>query len=161
MKIIINKDTLFSLSSSPRIDILKLLNGQQRTLGELAKMASLSRANTYYHLKKLIDCDLVIPIETGNIWIYYKLTERGKHLIQPDEGDHIVFMIATGLISYSVGVILVANILSLPRLAASSLFPVLNPYLYSQLIIGAVLVIIGIVIIFKSFCYRFNSFSFH
>ena len=161
MKIIINRDVLFSLSSSPRIDILKLLNVQQRTLGELATMTSLSRANTYYHLQKLIDSDLVIPVETRNVWIYYKLTEQGKHLIQPDENDHIVLMIATGLISYSAGVILIVNILSLPRLNAASFFPLLNPYLYIQMIVGVVLVIIGIIIILKKVSPRFNNFSFH
>jgi DNA-binding MarR family transcriptional regulator len=161
MKIIINRDILFSLSSSPRINILKSLNIQRRTLGELAKMTSLSRANTYYHLQKLVENDLVIPVQTENIWIYYTLTEKGKHLIQPDKDDNIVLMIATGLITYSAGVILITNIFSLPRLSASSIFPILNPYLSIQLIIGAIFVIIGTIILFKNFFYRFYSYSFH
>ncbi len=161
MKIIIDRDILFCLSSSPRINILKLLNLQRRTLGELVKMTSLSRANTYYHLQKLIESDLVIPVQTENIWIYYTLTEKGKHLIQPDKDDNIVLMIATGLITYSVGVILVTNIFSLPRLSASSIFPLLYPYLSIQLIIGAIFVIIGIIILFKNFFYRFYSYSSH
>jgi len=127
----------------------------------LAKMTSLSRANTYYHLQKLIESELVIPVKTENIWIYYALTEKGKHLIQPDKDDNIVLMIVTGLITYSAGVILITNIFSLPRLSASSIFPILNLYLSIQLIIGVIFVIIGIIILYKNFFHRFYSYSFH
>jgi len=161
MKIIIDRETIFSLSSSPRIDILKLLSIQRRTLGELTKITSSSRANIYYHLQKLIDSGLVKTVETGNVWIYYQLTDKGKHLIQPNDDDQIVLMITTGLILYSIGVILIVNVFSLPRLPAISIFPILNTFLYLELIIGLLFAAIGTTIIIKKVHWIIKNYSFH
>jgi len=86
----LNKKFLKAVSSRSRISILKTLGSKNYTVTELSKSLNLSKSTVHEHLSVLLDGELVAKNEDGRKWVYYGLTEKGKHLIHNDIEKMIV-----------------------------------------------------------------------
>lgn len=83
----LDKDSLYAVSSSTRIEILKLLiEKKQLTVTDIAKKLNLSKSTVHEHIEKLQAAGLITKSEhTGKKWIYYKPTWQGQSLF-PKKG---------------------------------------------------------------------------
>ena len=73
MKVEIDKQALFALVSDSRIEILKALGPQRRTLAQLADSLGIDKAAVHRHLKKLEEGDFVVRYEERG-FVYYGLS---------------------------------------------------------------------------------------
>lgn len=96
-KIILDSNTFKALASRTRLMILKNLDERQKTISELSKTMELNKATIYEHLSLLQEAGLVTKIESGNKWVYYKLTWKGVDLLHPEK-KKIVILLSTSLI---------------------------------------------------------------
>lgn len=68
--------TFHSLSDPKRILILKVLNLKGLTcVCEMTKLFDISQSKLSYHLKLLLDVDLIIKISDGK-WNYYNINQK-------------------------------------------------------------------------------------
>ncbi|RLF43507.1 MAG: hypothetical protein DRN29_10020 [Thermoplasmata archaeon] len=97
-KIVLDSNTFKALASQTRLAILKSLDERQKTVSELSKIMDMNKATIYEHLSLLQEAGLVSKIESGNKWVYYKLTWKGIDLLHPEK-KKIVILLSTSLIS--------------------------------------------------------------
>jgi len=97
-KIVLDSNTFKALASQTRLAILKSLDERQKTVSELSKIMDMNKATIYEHLSLLKDAGLVSKIESGNKWVYYKLTWKGIDLLHPEK-KKIVILLSTSIIS--------------------------------------------------------------
>jgi len=83
-KITLDKSSLTALASETRIAILKNLDSRPMTTSELSRALALSKPTIIQHLDKLVDANLVHKREQGKKWIYYRLTQKAKHILHPE-----------------------------------------------------------------------------
>jgi DNA-binding transcriptional ArsR family regulator len=78
----LDKDSLYVVTSSTRIAILKLLIEKKHlTVTDISKKLNLSKSTVHEHLEKLVATGLITKSEiSGKKWIYYKPTWRGYSL---------------------------------------------------------------------------------
>lgn len=84
-KITLDRDSFKVLSSDTRINILKSIKRQRKTLSELAKEFSMSVSTIKEHLDNLVGVELISQIDDGHKWKYYELTRKGKNILNPGE----------------------------------------------------------------------------
>ncbi len=77
-------DLIDVLASETRREILRHLREQHRTVTELSREIDLRKATIHEHLKKLVNAGLVEREEDDRVWVYYRLTPRGKRLLSPN-----------------------------------------------------------------------------
>jgi len=97
MKVEIDKQALFALASDSRIEILKALGPQRRTLAQLADSLGIDKAAVHRHLKKLEEGDFVVRYEEHG-FVYYGLSWKARDIISPGENTKIVIVFASGLL---------------------------------------------------------------
>jgi DNA-binding MarR family transcriptional regulator len=68
--------------SQTRIEILKALKKRNKTLSELSKELGLSKATLFRHLAILQAEGIVKRIENGNRFVYYKLSQKGREILE-------------------------------------------------------------------------------
>ena len=61
--------------------IIKALNERNKTVSELSKELGLSKTSVYQHLVALHSKGVVERITNGNVFVYYKLTEKGREIL--------------------------------------------------------------------------------
>ena len=83
-KITLDKSSLTALASETRIAILKNLDSRPMTTSELSRALARSKPTIIQHLDKLGDANLVHKREQGKKWIYYRLTQKAKHILHPE-----------------------------------------------------------------------------
>lgn len=84
-KIVLDKDVFKALSVESRLNILKLLTSRNHTLTEIAKELDYSNSTIKEHLIVMEKAGLVKQLDSGHKWKYYKLTFKGRNVIQPRE----------------------------------------------------------------------------
>jgi len=84
-KITLDRESFKVLASESRINILKSLKRQRKTLSELAKEFEMSVSTVKEHLDNLVQVDLISQIDDGHKWKYYELTRKGKDILNPGE----------------------------------------------------------------------------
>ena len=77
----VEEDTFRALASKPRINILKLLVERQLTVTDVSKALKINKSSAYHHLNQLVKASLVKKVNTNSLWVYYKLTVKGKNVI--------------------------------------------------------------------------------
>jgi DNA-binding transcriptional ArsR family regulator len=82
-KLPLEPDLIEVLAADTRRDILSLLQDRRMTVTELSRELDLGKATIHEHLNKLIDAELVEREEDDRLWVYYRLTPRGKRLLNP------------------------------------------------------------------------------
>jgi len=96
-KIILDSNTFKALASRTRLMILKNLDERRKTISELAKTMDMNKATIYEHLSLLKEAGLVAKVESGNKWVYYKLTWKGIDLLHPEK-KKIVIILSTSVV---------------------------------------------------------------
>ena len=129
-RITLDRGTFKALASETRVDILKHLDGTQKTVSELARELNMNKATMYQHLEQLREVGLVKrldgdermttikpedPLEAPEIgpprkWVYYKLTFKGKNVVNPGKVRFAVMLAVVGIISVAIIAILLANV---------------------------------------------------
>ncbi len=95
MKVEIDKQALFALASDSRIEILKALGPQRRTVRQLADSMGIDKAAVHRHLKKLEEGGFVVRYEDHG-FVYYGLSWKARDIISPGENTKIVIVFASG-----------------------------------------------------------------
>ena len=95
MKVEIDKQALFALASDSRIEILKALGPQRRTVTQLADAMGIDKAAVHRHLKKLEEGGFVVRDEDHG-FVYYGLSWKARDIISPGENTKIVIVFASG-----------------------------------------------------------------
>jgi DNA-binding transcriptional ArsR family regulator len=92
-----------ALASETRVDILKRLDGTQKTVSDLARELDMNKATMFQHLEQLVEVGLVkkdseedraTTIKEGpneapvagppKKWVYYRLSWKGKNVLHPE-----------------------------------------------------------------------------
>ena len=102
-EITLDKKTLEALALDSRIDILKALKQRRKTQAELSRELKLSAPTISEHLNKMIKAGLVKKKKQGKKWIYYELTEKGSHIIQPKTTTAFVFALSLSIVLMFIG----------------------------------------------------------
>ncbi|MFH1722179.1 MAG: winged helix-turn-helix domain-containing protein [Candidatus Altiarchaeota archaeon] len=84
-KITLDREAFKVLAADTRIDILKRLDEHKLTLSDLAQAMDMSPSTIKEHLDKLVSADLIYQEDKGMKWKYYKLTKKGKYILNPAE----------------------------------------------------------------------------
>jgi DNA-binding transcriptional ArsR family regulator len=111
MKVEIDKQALFALASDSRIEILKALGPQRRTVTQLADSLDIDKAAVHRHLKKLEEGGFVVRYEDHG-FVYYGLSWKARDIISPGENTKIVIVFASGWLMVAGAVIAIWTALS-------------------------------------------------
>ena len=104
-KVVLDKETFKALSVDSRLTVLKLLKLRRHTLSELAAELKLSQSTVKEHLAKLEEADLIKQMDEGRKWKYYRLTPKGKNVVDPREVK-VLFLFAASIIGAVSAVVL-------------------------------------------------------
>ncbi len=96
-KITLDRQTFKALAIDSRVDILRRLEQHQHTLTDLAQEMGLAPSTIKEHLDKLVAVDLVVQIDKGMKWKYYRLTRKGRKLLNPHE-KRVWIVLSLGLV---------------------------------------------------------------
>ena len=85
-KIILDRETFKVLAIDTRVNILKKLDERfQLTLTDLANELNMAPSTISEHLDKLVSAGLIRQVDRGMKWKYYRLTPKGKGILNPYE----------------------------------------------------------------------------
>ncbi len=89
LRVELDKKALFALASDTRLEILKALQSERRTVSQLAETLGVDKAAVYRHLKKLEEGDFV-KREDDHGFVYYRLSwkAQGHHLPRGEHPHH-------------------------------------------------------------------------
>jgi DNA-binding transcriptional ArsR family regulator len=96
MKVELDKKALFALASDSRMEILKALHPQRRTVAQLADQLGIDKAAVFRHLKKLEEGELVTRYEDHG-FVYYGLSWKARDVISPGENTKIIIVFSMTL----------------------------------------------------------------
>lgn len=103
-KILLDKQTLKALVVDTRMSILKLLVQKSYTLSDISEILGLKNSTVKEHLDKLVSAGLVKKEDTDRKWKYYKLTFKGRRIIEPKEVKVLFSFIITAIAAIGVGI---------------------------------------------------------
>lgn len=85
-KITLDRETFKALAIDTRVNILKKLDERfQLTLTDLAGELDMAPSTIKEHLDKLVSAGLIRQADKGMKWKYYRLTSKGKQILNPHE----------------------------------------------------------------------------
>ncbi|EHQ35152.1 winged helix-turn-helix domain-containing protein [Methanoplanus limicola] len=102
-EIILDSKKIGALSSSSRVQILKLLNMRNMTVTEIASTLNYSNSTVHQHLAQLVESGFVDKREDGHKWKYYSLSASGKAILNPAK-KYNVFFVLSSLILFTVSI---------------------------------------------------------
>ncbi len=105
MKVELDKRSLFALASDTRLEILKALQPNRRTVSQLADLLGIDKAAVHRHLKKLEEGGFVVRAEDHG-FVYYGLSWKARDIMSPKDNTRIVLLFTCSLICL-VGVVAV------------------------------------------------------
>ena len=145
MKIPMELQTIRELLQPSLVDILLLLNDQEKTESQIASLLEKDTPEIQHALEQLIKQGLVRSRENNRGEPLYETTPEGRRLFDI-KGYHVALVLGLfAFILYSLGLILVINCYSNPIYGVSILKPFQDEVLLQQFIIGCVLVTGGTV----------------
>jgi DNA-binding transcriptional ArsR family regulator len=97
LRVELDKKALFALASDTRMDILKSLQPNRRTVSQLAELVGVDKAAVHRHLKKLEDGGFV-KREEDHGFVYYGLSWKARDILSPNENTKIIVLITTSII---------------------------------------------------------------
>ncbi len=102
-KITLDRETFKALAMDTRVKILKRLDeNYQYTLTDLASEMDMAPSTIKEHLDKLLEVGLIKQVERGKKWKYYRLTDKGKKILNPYEKRVMIVLAATMLFLFGV-----------------------------------------------------------
>ena len=115
------EETLKTLSSETRRRIIKELSTGYRTPSDLSKILKKSKSTIAEHLEKLMVAGLVEKEQRpGRKWVFYSLTNEGKHLVS-SKTNKIIIILSVTLLSILAGGFSLFNYFRQPILLAEPL----------------------------------------
>ncbi|MFZ2455524.1 MAG: winged helix-turn-helix domain-containing protein [Candidatus Altiarchaeia archaeon] len=100
-KITLDRETFKALAVDSRVKILRILDDRQHTLTDLAEELGMAPSTIKEHLDTLVAAGLIKQVDKGMKWKYYKLTGKGKELLNPYE-KKVWIVLATSLLALGV-----------------------------------------------------------
>jgi DNA-binding transcriptional ArsR family regulator len=97
-KITLDRETFKALAVDSRVKILRLLDDRQHTLTDLSEELGMAPSTIKEHLDTLVSAGLITQIDKGMKWKYYRLTSKGKEIINPYE-KKVLILLATSLLA--------------------------------------------------------------
>jgi ArsR family transcriptional regulator, arsenate/arsenite/antimonite-responsive transcriptional repressor len=97
MKVELDKRSLFALASDTRLEMLKALQSNRRTVSQLAELLGIDKAAVHRHLKKLEEGSFVVRTEDHG-FVYYALTWKSRDILNPNDRTKIVILISSALV---------------------------------------------------------------
>lgn len=97
-KITIDRGTFKALAADSRIEILKMLDEHKLTLTDLAQKLGMSPSTVKEHLDRLDSAGLIELIPGDTKWKYYRLTRKGRNILNPYE-TRVWFVLTLSLVS--------------------------------------------------------------
>ncbi|GEM_PF-897405 len=97
MKVELDKRSLYALASDTRLEILKSLHSNRRTVSQLAELLAIDKAAVHRHLKKLEEGGFVVRTEDHG-FVYYALTWKSRDILEPNDRTRIVILISSALV---------------------------------------------------------------
>ena len=102
-KITLDRETFKALAMDTRVKILKKLDeNYQYTLTDLANEMDMAPSTIKEHLDKLLEVELIKQVERGKKWKYYRLTDKGKKILNPYEKRVMIVLAASMLFLFGV-----------------------------------------------------------
>jgi len=115
-KLTLDRETFKVLAADTRIEILKKLQTHKLTLTDLAQQMDMSPSTVSEHLERLVEVSLIMQEDKGMKWKYYKLTEKGRNILSPQETKVWILLGTTILVFAAASISLLAQ---LPLLASA------------------------------------------
>lgn len=84
-KIELDKQGMKAINSDTRLEILKVLNKKDYTMSDIAEKLNLKKPTIKDHLEILETADLIEKEDTDRKWKYYKITPKGKAIVEQKE----------------------------------------------------------------------------
>jgi DNA-binding transcriptional ArsR family regulator len=97
LRVELDRKALFALASDTRLEILKALMSERRTVSQLADTLGVDKAAVYRHLKKLEEGDFV-KREDDHGFVYYRLSWKARDIISPGENTRIIVLISSSIV---------------------------------------------------------------
>ena len=113
MEVTLGSTEFKALSSDTRTQIIKFLNERNYTLSELSTKLNLASPTVKQHLEILGNSGLIEQIDSGHKWKYYKLTKKGKGLLNDNETTNILIVIGVSAVALSILLFTLAGSLSM------------------------------------------------
>ena len=103
-KITLDRETFRALAIETRIQILKKIDERhQLTLTDLSKELNLAPSTVKEHIDKLVSAGLLKQIDKGMKWKYYRLTRKGRQILNPYE-KRVMIILSIGILVMFVSV---------------------------------------------------------
>ncbi|MFP4654083.1 MAG: winged helix-turn-helix domain-containing protein [Methanohalobium sp.] len=99
----LDKSSFKALASDTRIEIIKNLNKNNMRVTDLAEKMQLSKPTLIEHLKKLEESGLIDKENRGEKWVYYRLTDKSRNLLEPKSDIRIKILLATSVVAFITG----------------------------------------------------------
>lgn len=97
LRVELDRKALFALASDTRMDILKSLQSNRRTVSQLAETIGVDKAAVHRHLKKLEEGGFV-KREEDHGFVYYGLSWKARDILSPNENTKIVVLITASIV---------------------------------------------------------------
>lgn len=126
--ITLDRKAFKALASETRVEILKRLDGTQKTVSDLARDMDMNKATMFEHLEQLVEVGLVrkdseeerattvktAPFEAPvqgppKKWVYYRLTWKGKNVLHPERVKIAILLSAVALVLALAGLLFMAT----------------------------------------------------
>lgn len=99
----LDRSSFKALASDSRIEIIKHLNEKSMRVTDLAEKMQLSKPTLIEHLKKLEDSGLIDRENRGEKWVYYRLTDKSRNLMEPKSDIRVKILFATSVVAFISG----------------------------------------------------------
>jgi DNA-binding transcriptional ArsR family regulator len=106
LRVELDKKALFALASDTRMDILKSLQPNRRTVSQLAEAIRVDKSAVHRHLKKLEEGGFV-KREEDHGFIYYGLSWKARDILSPNENTKIVVLITASIVLIGAMILMV------------------------------------------------------
>ncbi len=106
-----DKRVFEALASETRVDILKTLDIGQMTVTEIAHHLDMAKSSVHEHLSKMIEVGLVEKEESERKWTYYRLTSKGRQILQPHEATKILLLLGASILAFAGGITKILTVL--------------------------------------------------
>ncbi len=84
-RVVLTPRIFAALASPLRVRVLRVLEEHQMTGTEVAGRLQMSKSTAFKELSRLEEAGLAARIEGNRKWVYYRLTETARRILQPED----------------------------------------------------------------------------
>jgi len=128
------------------VDILLLLNEQERSAAHLSGLLEMNTVDVQYALQLLVKQGLVRQRENNSLEYIYEITSKGRQIFDIKRFRILILLCISAFIVYSLGLIIFINCFSSPMYDGSFIMQLQDEMVRQQLIIGGVAILSGMTV---------------